>query len=94
MPDSKFKLLINYKYYRIKVLVYNPIVAKMAYFVVYTLMEFFMLIGPLTILQSNNVREFRDLAKNSSDHDSPLDHQFIGDVIRKIKKLWTEVEMV
>ena len=91
MPDGHFKHLIKYQYHGIKILIYNPIVAKRASCVTHALMDIFIIIGPPKILQSNNRKEFSIMDRNSSDLDSPLDDQFLDDVIRNIKHLWPEV---
>ena len=77
-----------------KLLIYTPIVAKRASCVTHALMDIFTIIGPPKILQSNNRKEFSIMDRNSSDLDSPLDDQFLDDVIRNIKHLWPEVWMV
>ena len=51
IPDGQFKHLMNYQYHGIKLMIYNPIVAKSSSCVAYTLMEIFTFMGPPAILQ-------------------------------------------
>ena len=94
MPEGHFKHLMKYQDLGKKLLISTPMVAKKANCVAYAAMEIFTLIGPPIILQCDNGREFRDMVRNSSDQNIPLYYQFIDDVIRNIKNLWPEVQMV
>ena len=62
MPDGDFKFLMNYQDHGIKLLYSVPIVNKRARSVAWCLVEIFCLIGPPTILQADNGREFNNAA--------------------------------
>lgn len=62
MPDGNFKYLCNYIDHGIKFAFSIPIVSKRPSTVAFVLLQIFTIIGPPSILQSDNGREFIDQA--------------------------------
>ena len=77
MSSGQFKRLMNHQDHGIKLLISTTIFAKRSSSIAYYLIEFFVLIGPPRIIQSDNAREISGMAWHSSDRDSTLDYQFI-----------------
>ena len=91
MPDGDFNFLMNYQDHGVKLLLSKAIVRKRASCVAWVLVEFFTLIGPPSILQADNGREFNGSATLSKNH---IADEFIDEVIAEIKLLWPECRMV
>ena len=91
MPDGPFTFLMNYQDHGVKLLLSKAIIRKTAICVAWGLVEFFTLIGPPSILQADNGREFNGAAEISK---SDLSDEFIDQVILEIKVLWPECRMV
>ena len=78
MPDGDFNFLMNYQDHGVKLLLSKAITRKTASCVAWGLLEFFTLIGPPSILQADNGREFNGSAEMSK---SELSDEFIDEII-------------
>lgn len=107
MPDGKFRYLLNYIDHGCKFLISIPIRAKTASCVAHALFDIFTLIGPPSILQSDNGKEFSGAAMNSKQRREKEDQSDVkggtlesftdkelGEVITNIRELWPDCLMV
>lgn len=107
MHDGIFRYLLNYIDHECKFLISIPIRAKTASCVAYALLDIFSLVGPPSILQSDNGTEFSGAAMNSTqrrvvEEDAAekkgklalFTDEELGAVISKIRELWPDCLMV
>ncbi|XP_015369695.1 PREDICTED: KRAB-A domain-containing protein 2-like [Diuraphis noxia] len=90
-PDGKYKFILVYQYHLTKFIILKPLEYKRAEEVAFNLIDIFTLIGALSILQSDNGREFsNNIVSNLKDmwpelkivHGKPRHSQSQGGVER------------
>ena len=94
MPDGLFKFLLNYIGHGVKKLTPIPLVAKRASSIAFALLTIFTEQGPPSILQTDNGGEFSGHAHNYVGRMIVLEDEFIDLVIKELKNLWPECQMV
>jgi hypothetical protein len=94
MPDGIFKYLLNYIDHGVKKLTSIPLAAKWATSVAVALLTIFTKQGPPSILQSDNGCELSNHAHDYVGHWMLLDDDFVDLVIKELKNLWPECQMV
>jgi hypothetical protein len=94
MPDGIFKYLLNYIDHVVKKLTSVPLAAKRATYVALALLTIFTEQGPPSILQSDNGGKFSNHAHDHVGCRMQLDNDFVGLVIKELKYLWPECQMV
>ena len=94
MPDGAFLFLLNYIDHGIKKLTSNPIVAKLATIVAFALLTIFTEQGPPSTLQTGNGGEFSGHVHNHVGRRMVLEDESIDLVIKELKNLWPECQMV
>jgi hypothetical protein len=94
MPDGVFKYLLNYVDHGVKKLNSIPLANKQALCVAFALFAIFTEQGPPAILQTNNGGEFSGHAHHYVGRQMLLDDEFIDLVIKEVKNLWPDCQMV
>jgi hypothetical protein len=94
MPDGVFKYLCNYIDHGVKNLMSIPLSGKQASSVAFALLTIFTKQGPLSVLQTDNGGEFSNHAHDHVEHRMVLEDEFIDFVIKELKNLWPECQMV
>jgi len=94
MPDGDFLYLLNYIDHGVKKLTCIPIISKRASSVAFALFTIFTDVGPPSILQTDNGGEFSNHAHNYVGKQVALNDEFIDLVIKELKYLWPECQMV
>jgi len=94
MPDGNFVFLLNYIDHGVKKLTCIPIVSKQASTVAFALFSIFTDVGPPSILQTDNGGEFSNHAHDYVGKKVALEDDFIDVVIKELKNLWPECQMV
>ena len=92
-PDGAFKFLMVYQDQRCKFPWLEAITGKTAASVAWQLVRIFSVLGPPSILHTDNGREF---AKSASLKGKAvaLDDDFLEEVVREIAQLWPECKLV
>jgi len=94
MPDGIFQYLLNYIDHGVKILFSIPLASKRATSVAMALFTIFTQIGPPKFLQTDNGGEFSNAAHNYAGHAMSLGDDFIDSVIKELKNLWPDCQMV
>jgi hypothetical protein len=94
MPDGVFNYLLNYIDHGVKMLVSIPLASKRASAVAFALFTIFTEIGPPMMLQTDNGGEFSNHAHDHVGIALLLEQDFIDVVIKELKNLWPECQMV
>ncbi len=94
MPDGDSQFLLNYIDHGIKKLSSIPLVANQAASVALALLRIFTEQGPPSILQTDNGSKFSNSANDHGSRQLLLDDEFMELVIKKVKNLWPECQLV
>ena len=94
MPDGTFVYLLNYIDHGVKFLFCIPLVSKRTTSVAMALLTIFTVIGPPKLLQTDNGGEFANAAHDYAGRAMLLDDDFIDSVIKELKNLWPDCQMV
>jgi hypothetical protein len=94
MPDRLFKYLLNYIYNGVTKLTPIPLSGKQASSIAFALLTIVTMQGSASILQTNNGREFSNHAHDHVKHQMILEDKFIDLVVKELKNLWPECQMV
>ncbi len=94
LPDGDFHFFFKYIDHGIKKLTSMPLVAKLAASVALALLMIFTEQGPPSILQMDDGSEFAGSANDHVGCQMGLDDEFMELVIKEVKMLWPEVQLV
>jgi hypothetical protein len=94
MPDGNFWFLFSYIDHGIKKLMSMPLVAKQAAVVALALWTIITEQSPPSILQTDNSSEFAGSVVDHVRRKMILDDAFMELVIKEVKMLWPEFQMV
>lgn len=90
--DGAFCYLLVYQDHGIKLPILEPLQSKRGAAVAVTLIRIFSLIGPPSILQTDNGREFSNIAGGGKA--VPLSDENMEEVISELKQMWPECKLV
>eukprot|EP00956_Cyclotella_meneghiniana_P013890 scaffold20361_cov46-Cyclotella_meneghiniana.AAC.3 len=88
MPDGSFKFICHYSDHGIKFGAAGALIQKTCRAVALFLFDLFTLIGPPKTLQSDNGREFSNVALEGKAQKVYLDEEFMDNVITELAMLW------
>jgi hypothetical protein len=100
MPDGNFCFLLNYIDHGDKFLFSIPLTCKRASCIAVALLEIFTVMGPSTILQSDNGIEFNTVAMTRKQVNEfrgklkQLTDLELSEIITEVRQLWPECWMV
>eukprot|EP00956_Cyclotella_meneghiniana_P018998 scaffold32192_cov65-Cyclotella_meneghiniana.AAC.3 len=94
MPDGPFKFICHYCDHGIKFGAAGALIQKTCRAVALFLFELFTLIGPPKTLQTDNGREFNQVALDGKARKVFLDEEFIDGVITELCMLWPNSSVV